>query len=113
MASKEDVRAGGADHDDSDDGSAADAWSDTLSQTSQTTDGDEKAEWEDWDEEVDSTFVSLFSPATFKSAREAWDHCKNVHKFDFRAIKREWGVWFFLFLIYITFFHTTFYISLQ
>lgn len=94
MASQEVLRDPRADHGDSDDGSAYDDHaSDNKSATTATTaEENMKAEWEDWDEEVDATFVCLFCSTTFDSPGATWVHCLNDHAFDFVRTKAELGI---------------------
>lgn len=93
-------RSRGADHGDSDDTSQH--YDDVSDAQTTTTMDDEKAQWEDWDEDCDASFVCLFCPDTFRSRGETLNHCLS-HGFDLNQIKRDWGkILFFIFIFCFT-----------
>lgn len=86
----------GADHGVSDDSSSQQHYDDVSDTLTTTTMDDEKAEWEDWDEDCDTSFVCLFCPESFHTRGETLNHCSS-HGFDLNKIKRDWGIFLFFY----------------
>eukprot|EP00696_Hemimastix_kukwesjijk_P009452 gnl/Hemi2/21958_TR7336_c0_g3_i1.p1 gnl/Hemi2/21958_TR7336_c0_g3~~gnl/Hemi2/21958_TR7336_c0_g3_i1.p1 ORF type:complete len:389 (+),score=150.75 gnl/Hemi2/21958_TR7336_c0_g3_i1:188-1354(+) len=52
--------------------------------------------WNDWeDEEAEEPCKCLFCPTTFKSTIDTFHHMNAQHKFDFSAIRVQWGLDFY------------------
>ena len=45
-------------------------------------------EWEEVEEEQDSSIICLFCEECFRNAENVWDHCVSAHKIDLLKIKR-------------------------
>lgn len=61
--------------------------------------GIEQENWDDWEREdqYEAEPKCLFCAETFELPEDAFQHCQQVHGFDFLAVKRSLGKSFFLF----------------
>lgn len=61
----------------------------------------EQENWDDWEREdqYDAEPKCLFCAETFELPEDAFQHCQQVHGFDFLAVKRSLGKIFFFFII--------------
>lgn len=57
----------------------------------------EQEDWDDWEREdqYDAEPKCLFCAETFELPEDAFQHCQQVHGFDFLAVKRSLGKSFF------------------
>lgn len=57
----------------------------------------EQENWDDWEREdqYDAEPKCLFCAETFELPEDAFQHCQQVHGFDFLAVKRSLGKIFF------------------
>lgn len=58
---------------------------------------EDEQNWDDFeeDEEFDSDMLCLFCVSTYKSSDELFEHCKSIHRFDFRSLRNSLGLDFY------------------